>query len=70
MNQRQTLLKLQLWALPTPHSVPSNHGTIHRYDYSVITLLVFATGRFIELNRWKRGLSSIASDLEMVSCAM
>jgi hypothetical protein len=49
--------------------VVSGSRSIHLFGHSDITLLVFATGRLLELYMWNRWLFIGASGLEMESCA-
>jgi len=48
-NQRQRQWQLQLQAVSTPRSMVSASHSIHRFGYSDMTSLVFATGRLLEL---------------------
>jgi len=69
-NQRQTKWQLQMQAVSTPPSVVSGSHDIHRFGHSDLTLLVFATGRLLELYMWNRRLFMSASELETLSYAM
>jgi len=47
----------------------SGSRSVHRFGYSDMTRLVFATGRLMELNMWNRRPFMSTSDLETVSNA-
>jgi hypothetical protein len=61
---------LQQQVMSTPRSMVSGSRSIHRFGHSDMTLLVFATGRLLELYMWNRRPFMSASDLETVSYAM
>jgi hypothetical protein len=68
-NQGQRQWQLQPKAVSTPRSMVYGSRSIHRFGYSDMTRLVFATGRFLELYMWNIPPFMSASDLEMVSYA-
>jgi len=68
-NQRQTQWQLQPQVVCTPLSMVSSSRTIHRFGYSDLMCLVFATGRLLELYMWNRRPFMSTSDLEMLCYA-
>jgi len=67
-DQRQKQWHLPMHAVSTPRSVVSGSRSKHRFGYSDMTRLVFATCRLLELYMWNRWPFMSASDLQTVSC--